>query len=91
MASSERFLQELAAIISIGCGCASLCFESFRASGLEYHAELEDFVGGDWKTGMRYVGMLLGLVAAVAEGLKNLVVIALVSSLCNKSRIYEWW
>lgn len=80
LAPSGRILQELAAIISIGCGCASLCFENFRFDGVKYRPELEGYVGEDWRTGMKRIGMLQGLIIAVAAGLKNLVMIALVSS-----------
>lgn len=78
-ASSGRILQELAAVVSIGCGCASLCLENYRFNGIEYRPELEDYIGDEWRTGMRYFGILQGLLVAIAAGLKNLVMITLVS------------
>ena len=80
LAPSRKILEELAAVISIGCGCASLCLENFRFNGMEYHPNLGGLVGEDWRTGMRRVGILQGLMVAVAAGLKNVVMIALVSS-----------
>ena len=80
LASPREILEELAAVISIGCGCASLCLEDFRFNGMEYHPKLAGLVGEDWRTGMRRVGMLQGLMVAVAGGFKNVVMIALVSS-----------
>ncbi|KAI4125765.1 MAG: hypothetical protein LQ347_005240 [Umbilicaria vellea] len=77
-ASLGRILQELAVVASIGCGCASLCLETFRFNGVEYRPELENYIGDDWRTGMRYFGMLQALLVAIAAGLKNLVMIALV-------------
>lgn len=84
-ASLGRILQELAVVASIGCGCASLCLETFRFNGVEYRPELENYIGDDWRTGMRYFGMLQALLVAIAAGLKNLVMIALVSSLHTAS------
>ena len=89
LAPSGRILEELAAVVSIGCGLASLCLESFRFNGLEYRPELEDHVGDDWRTGMRYAGMLQGLMVAVAVGLKNVVMISLVSSFHSTFKKYE--
>lgn len=89
-ASPGRILQELAAVVSIGCGCASLCLETFRFNGIEYRPELEDYIGDEWRTGMRYFGILQGLLVAIAAGLKNLVMIALVSPFHTASIRHKW-
>ena len=89
LAPPARILQNLAAVVSIGCGCASLCLEDFRFNGLDYRPELEDYVGQDWRTGMRYFGMLQGLMVAIAVGLKNVMMISLVSSFHSTFMKYE--
>ncbi|KAI9824158.1 MAG: hypothetical protein M1819_000921 [Sarea resinae] len=88
-------LRDMSSVVALGCGAATILFESFRLDGLSFWPELGEVTGRDWKVGqwqyhfglgialaaMGCIEIVLGLVVIQRQGAFRLAFIELGSSI----------